>query len=568
MSSRPIFLAAAATLLALSPALRAQSSVAEPPSALPTPAAPGAPPREGTTATPNTPAMSFARQLNEAFVTVFDRVAPAVVVIDVRKSARPSVGNRGTPGGQNPFEEFFGDFFFRNRPDGSGSDDNSDDDSATPRGTPRRNQPAPTPSPRSQPGPRQGPKAEGSGFIVRPDGFLLTNNHVVEGGEEITVRLKDGRSFPAKVVGTDPGSDIAVLKIEGAGFPVAVLADSDKVRVGEIVFAIGAPYELDYTFTMGVVSAKARGNLRAANYEDYIQTDASINPGNSGGPLVNLDGQVVGMNTLINGINRGLGFAIPASMLRGLGDQLIEGGRVVRPYLGIRIQTFNDSELRENPRFSGVKDGVLVTSIDADTPASRSELKPSDVIVEVDGKPVRTDRELQKAVLLRKVGEAVQLKVFRRGEYVTVSVTSAELPDPNRTARANPRRPAQKKQGAYPPQEKPLFYGMEIQPLSKDMAANLGIREEKGVVVTSVTDGSPAAEAQVRAKDVITEVNEKPVTDVASFRAALKDADPKRGVLLYVARRGGGKTFVVIKDAGAPAPADGGNNDTKKDKSR
>ncbi len=333
---------------------------------------------------------------------------------------------------------------------------------------------------------------------------------------------------------------------------MATLANSDAVRVGEIVFAIGAPYNLDYTFTSGIVSAKGRNRLNVTpdGYEDFIQTDASINPGNSGGPLVNLDGQVIGMNTLINGINRGLGFAIPANMMRDIGGQLMEGGRVVRPYLGIRIESYEDYAKRADSfKFDGVKSGVVVVTIEPDTPAANSDLRPADVITQVDGKEVRTADELRKLVLTKKVGAKVDLSIVRKGKPMQVAVTTAELPGERPIRAANSG--ARDRQKAPGEEERASYLGVEVQTLTKELAANIGVKEERGVVVTAVKDGSLASEAQLRVKDVITEVGDKPITDVASFKEAVKNADPKKGVLLYVARAGksgGGKTFVVIKD--------------------
>ncbi len=476
--------------------------------------------------------MALAKQLNEAYVSVFERVAPAVVVIDVTKK---------TPeGGANPMD-FFGDYFGRT----PGGEDEPDGSPA-----PRNRQPQQPPTRRAPRAPQQ-PQSEGSGFIIKSDGYILTNAHVVNGADKINVRLKDGRALAGKLIGADEKTDIAIIKIDASDLPVATLANSDTVRVGEIVFAIGAPYNLDYTFTAGIVSAKGRNRLNVTpdGYEDFIQTDASINPGNSGGPLVNLDAQVIGMNTLINGINRGLGFAIPANMMRDIGAQLIEGGRVVRPYLGIRIESYEDYAKRADSfKFDGVKAGVVVVTIEPDTPAANSDLRPADVITQVDGKDVRTADELRKLVLTKRVGSKVDLSVIRKGKPLRVAVTTAELPGerPVRAANNNPRE-RQKSPGE---DERATFFGVEVQTLTKELAGNLGVKEERGVVVTNVKDGSLAAEAQLRVKDVITEVGDKAVADVASFKDAVKDADPKKGVLLYVARAGkmgGGKTFVVIK---------------------
>ena len=297
-------------------------------------------------------------QLNSAFTKVFEIVAPTVVIIEVTKK---------NDGGENSALD---DLFFQGP-----QDDNA------PRRGPRSTQPI---------------QSEGSGFIVRADGFIYTNYHVLEGADRIDVKLKDGREFQAKIVGTDEKTDIAVIKIEATNLPVAQFANSDEVRVGQFAFAIGAPFKLDYTFTYGVISGKGRSKLIATggySISDYLQTDASINPGNSGGPLCDIDGKVVGMNTLINGLNRGLGFAIPSNLTNEIGQQLIAGHKIVRPWLGIRIESLGDDpSIRE--LFKGLDKGVVVRTIEADAPAYKSDLRPFDVITQVDGAAVTTDTQL------------------------------------------------------------------------------------------------------------------------------------------------------------------------------
>lgn len=472
---------------------------------------------------PASPAKSVATQLNDALVSVFDHVAPSVVVIDVLKKVVPDGGD----GSDN-----FPDFFFHS-PGGGGN--NGGGHGGSPDGAPA-DESRPTPS-------------EGSGFIIQAGGYILTNHHVVSGAEKITVRLKDGREFPGRIIGDDEKTDIAVVKIDATDLPVAELADSDAVRVGQIACAIGVPYNLDYSFTMGVVSAKGRNKLAIGpqdNYEDYLQTDASINPGNSGGPLVDLDGKVIGMNTLINGFNRGLGFAIPSNMLRETGDQLIHSGRVIRPYIGVRILSIGDDTAeRFGAIFKGLKKGVIVETILPDTPAYHSDLHTADVITEVDGVPVNTDRELQKQILSKKVGATVQLTVIRKDKSMKVPVTTGELP--SAVARQD-SGPADSSGGDEEPPKPDAgqFYGMQLQDLNKDLASSLGLNASAGVVVMAVGDDTPASRGGMSVRDVITAVGESPVKDIASFKEAVKGADPKRGILCYV-DRGGSKTFVVIK---------------------
>ena len=467
---------------------------------------------------PPSAAKSIAQQLNDAFVAVFERVAPTVVVIDVTK--KPSSEGDGT--------DYFPDFFFHNSPDGKG-------DSPDAPGTRRLNK----------------PQSEGSGFIIQSGGYILTNNHVVAGAEKINVRLKDRRQFTARLIGVDDKTDIAVIKIDAADLPVAELADSDAVRVGEIACAIGVPYNLDYSFTTGIVSAKGRNNLdlgTSDNYEDFIQTDASINPGNSGGPLVNLDGKVMGMNTLINGLNRGLGFAIPSNMLREVGDQIIAKGRVVRPYIGVIILSL-DTEVGEDyaSYFSGVKKGVVVQRILPDTPAFKSDLHVSDVITEVDGVSVGTNRDLQKQILTKKIGSSVQLTVFRRGRTLKLAVATSELPSGyTRTAGAVPADATPRTDSEPLKADGLPLYGMQIQTLTREASARAGLTAVGGIIVAAVDEDSPAWRAGIRPRDVITAVDDETVKDVPAFREAVKKGDPGRGIACAV-ERPDGKTFALIR---------------------
>src|SRR5437016_4558326 len=444
-------------------------------------------------------------QLNNAFAKVFEIVAPSVVIIEVSKK---------NEGGET---STFDDLFFQGPPDQN-----------NPRG--RGSQPV---------------QSEGSGFIVRPDGYIFTNFHVVEAADKIDVKLKDGREFPAKVVGTDEKTDVAVIKIEAKDLPVVQLGDSDAVRVGQFAFAIGAPFKLDYTFTYGVVSGKGRSKLFTTggySISDYLQTDASINPGNSGGPLCDIDGKVIGMNTLINGLNRGLGFAIPINMAKEIGNELIAGHKIVRPWLGIRIETLgDDSSIRD--LFKGIEKGVVVRTIEADAPAYKSDLRPFDVITQVDGTAVETDSQLQHEILKKKIGQSVELTIWRKGQTIKLPVKTGELPNEIARASNEPIKPAQ------PKQEDVGKFGLQVQDLTKEVAERLHLGVQQGVIVTDVSDNSIAAQQDIQREDIITEVDGKPVNNVASFREALTKADPKRGVLFYLDRKGS-KTFAVLKATG------------------
>jgi Do/DeqQ family serine protease len=458
------------------------------------------------------PGKDVVHQLNNAFARVFETVAPSVVIIEVSKKADTETSA-------------FEDLFFQGPPDEN---------------NPRRNQRNPQPI-----------QSEGSGFIVRPDGYIFTNFHVVEGAEKIDVKLKDGREFQGKTVGTDEKTDIAVIKIDAKDLPAAQLGDSEAVRVGQFAFAIGAPFKLDYTFTYGVISGKGRSKLLATSgysIADYLQTDASINPGNSGGPLCDIDGKVIGMNTLINGINRGLGFAIPINMAKDIGTELIAGRKIMRPWLGIRIETLGDDpQIRE--LFKGIDHGVVVRTIEADAPAYKSDLRPFDVITHVDANAVSSDSQLQHEILKKKIGQKVDLTVWRKGQILKVPVTTGELPNEISRASNEPARPPQgKEEGAGK-------FGLQVQELTKEMAQRLKLGVQKGVIVTDVTDNSLAAQQGIEREDVITEVDGKPVADVKTFREALNKADPRRGVLLYLDRKGS-KTFAVLKASGGEPPAD------------
>ncbi|MDP9003887.1 MAG: trypsin-like peptidase domain-containing protein [Verrucomicrobiota bacterium] len=477
--------------------LRAAPPLAQP-EASPTPTVPTASADAGK---------DVVHQLNSAFTKVFEIVAPTVVIIEVTKKNDSS---------DNPSLD---DLFFQGP---------QDEDS--PRRNPRSNQPV---------------QSEGSGFIVRADGYIYTNYHVVEGADRVDVKLKDGREFQAKIVGTDEKTDVAVIKIEATSLPVAQFADSDAVRVGQFAFAIGAPFKLDYTFTYGVISGKGRSKLLATggySISDYLQTDASINPGNSGGPLCDIDGKVVGMNTLINGLNRGLGFAIPSNLTNEIGLQLIAGHKIIRPWLGIRIESLGDDPTIRD-LFKGLDKGVVVRTIEADAPAYKSDLRPFDVITQVDNAAVASDTQLQREILKKKVGQNVELTVWRKGQTLKIAVTTGELPSDISRASNELVPPAPTK-----PEDSNKF-GLQVQELSKEVATRLKLNVTQGVIVTDVAENSLAAAQDIQREDVITEVDGKRVTSVASFREALTKADPRKGILLYLDRKGS-KTFAVLKAGG------------------
>ena len=456
---------------------------------------------------PAASATGILHQLDEGFVEVFNKVAPSVVVIDTTRKA----GRTSAEPDDSDAQGF--DFFFRSP--------NND-----------AHKPFRLPEPPS--------KSEGSGFLIRPDGFIVTNSHVVEGVDKITVKLKDGRQFPAKLIGADERTDLAVLKIEATGLPVVTLGNSDTVRIGQIVCAIGVPFQLEYSFTIGCVSGKGRElnqNVTNVTYEDYIQTDALINPGNSGGPLFDVDGRVIGMNTLINGLGRGLAFAIPSNMIKSVSDQFIASGKIVRPWLGIRISTLGeDSTLRE--QFQGIDKGVIVTTVEADSPASKSDLRPADVVTEVDGVPVANARELQKEILMKKIGQTVTLGVWRNGKTLKLPATTAELPASDST------RPAPEHKGQLPDPTK--IFGLNLRDMDKGTAGQPGTKQTKGAVVVEVEPDSPASATGIKPGDVITEIDSKPVTDAATARKLLDSHQGNNKILLFLEREGK-KTFEVLR---------------------
>lgn len=364
----------------------------------------------------NSPALELARQLNRAFVEVAENVSKSVVVIRVAQKAKPL----DLDDEENPFWEFIPREFRRQFEEEREKRRKEAEEDRTPSGSLPFN-------------------GKGSGVIIRDDGYILTNFHVVEDAERIQVRLLDGRRFDAILRGKDPQSDLAVLKIVATNLPVAKLGDSDAVRVGEFAIAIGAPFEFDYSVTFGHISAKGRSQVvrstglfsqGASMDQDFLQTDASINPGNSGGPLVNLYGEVIGINTLIRGLRTGIGFAVPANMAREVSEQLIETGKFPRLWLGIGIRGLREHEDIEE-KFEGAEDGVLVTAITRESPASKTDLRSHDVIVAVDGKSVVTSSQLRNEVRRKKLGHAVTLDVVRAGKPMKIKIYPEEWPEPN-----------------------------------------------------------------------------------------------------------------------------------------
>jgi len=377
----------------------------------------------------------------------------------------------------------------------------------------------------------------GSGVIVSPDGYILTNNHVVGGADEIHVTLMDKREFTAKVIGKDAKTDLALIKIDTKdSLPAADLGNSDAMDVGDWVLAIGNPFGFTLTTTAGIISAK--GRALGGNYDDFIQTDASINPGNSGGPLFNTSGQVIGINTAIysrTGTNAGIGFAIPVNLAKHVMDQLKSHGRVVRGWLGVEIQEVTP-DLAQS--FGLPKaEGALVASIDKDGPAAKSGLERGDVVTKFDGKDVHDEHELPVLVADTPINKKVEVEVVRNGKHKTLEVTVGELKEaPVQTAKA---------------EEPGTNWGMQVGDLTPEIASQFHLQIDKGVVVRHVAPDSPAADAGIQPGDLILEVDHDKVSTVNDFLAKAKDAKGSGKSALLLVQRGGATIYVVIKAGSA-----------------
>jgi serine protease Do len=369
-----------------------------------------------------------------------------------------------------------------------------------------------------------------SGFIIDKEGFILTNNHVVESTDEIKVKLADGREFKAEIVGRDPKTDLALIRIEPeSDLPTLSLGDSETAQVGDWVIAIGNPFGLGHTVTAGIVSAKYR-QIGAGSYDNFIQTDASINPGNSGGPLLNTAGEAIGINTAIfsrSGGNIGIGFAIPINMAKDILPQLKEG-KVVRGWLGVMIQEVTP-DLKEKLGLSDA-DGALVADVTSGGPAEKAGIQRGDVIVGFNGKEIKEMKELPFLVASSPVGSEAKVDIVRNGKPMSVTVTLGRLTD--------------EEEGA--PVETRLELGMSLETLTSDKAAAMGLSGTEGVIVSQVAPGSPAAEAGIRLGDVIVEVDKNPVGNVEDFEAAVAKFNPGDTMLLLVKRRGA-TLFLTLK---------------------
>jgi serine protease Do len=368
----------------------------------------------------------------------------------------------------------------------------------------------------------------GSGFIINQDGYILTNNHVIEGADEIKVKLADGKEFKGKVIGGDPKTDLALVRIEAADLKPLQLGNSDDLKVGEWVMAVGSPFGLEQTVTAGIVSAKGRV-IGSGPYDNFIQTDASINPGNSGGPLINMKGEVIGINTAIIASGQGIGFAIPINMAKEITPQLQTKGHVTRGLLGVIIQELTP----ELAKPLGLKEskGALVAQVTPDGPADKAGIKQGDVIVDFDGKQINDSHDLPRVVAATPIGKTVRIKVLRDGKETTLQAEIVEMED---------EKQAQKSSVG------PQSLGITVQNLTPQIAQKLGLKKSEGVVITEVEPGSPAEEALLQSGDVILSVNRRQVKNVDDFEKSMEKTTKGDTVLLLV-QKAEGTLFVAVK---------------------
>ncbi|MBW2475486.1 MAG: DegQ family serine endoprotease [Deltaproteobacteria bacterium] len=422
------------------------------------------------------------------FVSLAEQLKPAVVNIGTAKTVKPKApmypGPQG-PGG-DMFEEFF-ERFFRNAPQ----------------------------SPHKQ-------RSLGSGFIISQDGYILTNDHVVDGADEIKVKLSDGREFAGEIRGLDPKLDLALIKIDaGEDLPVAKLGDSEEIKIGEWVMAIGNPFGLEQTVTVGIVSAKGRV-IGAGPYDDFIQTDASINPGNSGGPLFNMQGEVIGINTAIVAQGQGIGFAIPVDMAKQIIPQLRDEGRVTRGWLGVTVQALN-KELAESFALDTTH-GALVNEVIEDSPADKAGLKRGDIIVEYDGKQVDELNDLPRLVAATPVDETVKVKVFRDGKERTINVKIGRLDDGEVALAADDEETG----GAL---------GLTVANVTPELVERYSLESDQGILITKIDPEGPAAEANLRVGDLVVEADGKEVGSVKEFEELVGKMKSGKVLRLLIQRR-------------------------------
>ncbi len=440
----------------------------------------------------------------KAFSSVIKKAGPAVVHVRVEKKGGLRPDNQFDPSDDPVFKYFFGPSFKH-------------------------------PSLPQSPEQFQS-QAAGSGFLISEDGYILTNNHVIDNADKITVRLEGDQELEGKVIGTDPQSDVALIKVsDGRKFPYLPLGDSDQLEVGEWVIAIGSPFGLDRTVTVGVVSAKGRNHMGINEYENFIQTDAAINPGNSGGPLLNIHGEVIGINTAIfsrSGGYMGIGFAIPINMAKTVKSQLLAHGKVTRSWIGVAIQDMN-SELARSFKMTQ-KSGALVTEVSKNSPAAKAGIKQGDVITLYDGRPVTDVVDLRNLVAMTPPGTKVDFTLVRNEKQQKLTIQVEEQPVDMMTQMGTPQQPQ-------------IFQkmGMSLQDLNAELARQFGYALGQGVLIAGVTPGSPAALARIQAGSLIEEVNRQPVHNLKELQRAVQQASSAENILLLI-RSGNRSQYVVL----------------------
>jgi serine protease Do len=482
---------------------------------------------------PPAEALNQANTLSDAFRNSAEKVLPAVV--SIRNEVHPKIAKSGDGkaprGGRPQLPKGFGGFgdldpllkrFFEEQPGEGGTGGGMFE----------------VP---------QGPRlSSGSGVLIDASGIILTNNHVVQGGGKVTVRLHDGREFTATNgdILTDPQTDLAVVRIKaGSSLPHAALGNSDQLRIGDWVLAVGQPFGLENTVTKGIVSATGR-SVGITRYDEFIQTDAPINPGNSGGPLINLKGEVVGINTAISSSSggfQGVGFAIPVNLAKWVSNQLVKEGKVHRAFLGVGIQKI-DPAIASQLELQG-HDGALVTDVQPDSPAAKAGLQPQDVVTEFGGSKIKSPAQLSAVVSRTPIGSKQPVTVLRNGKKVDLTVAVKEMP-----ANYGERSSRQSESKAEGEESKKYDkFGLEVGPLTGDVARQLGVSASSGVLVTAVEDGSPADKAGLNSGEVITQVGRKNIKSVSEFEAEIKNASVDKGLLLNV-KTAEGSRIVVLKN--------------------
>ena len=455
----------------------------------------------------NAQARGALAAMSQAFESAAAKVSPSVVSIFAEQVVQAG-GQQGLP--DDPLQDFFGDQFFR-RFFGDPSQGG---------------------------GQRRTVRGLGSGVIVSKDGLILTNNHVVDKADRLSVVIGDKKSYPAKVIGTDPQTDVAVVRIDAKNLPAAELGDSDDVKVGEWVLAVGNPFELMHSVTAGIISAKGRSSVGLADYEDFIQTDASINPGNSGGALADLDGRIIGINTAItspSGGSIGIGFAIPINMARKVMDALVAKGQVVRGYVGVTLQPI-DENMAQALKLKGT-DGALVGDVVPDGPADKAGIKRGDIVVAVDGAAVQDNTQVRNLVAEGQPGKTMTFGVLRDGTRLERTVTLAERPH---------ERGGQTPQGDRQEGASQQKLGLAVEDLTPEIAQQLGFKNETGAVVVEVVPGSPADDAGLETGDLVQEINRVPVRTARDFERLARGLHSGDAVALLV-RRGQGTLFLSLK---------------------